>query len=156
NVYGPGMRERDYRVLPNFASQLKAGQPLFVYGTGQQTRTFCYVVDAVIGFMLTLLRGIPGEAYNIGNPKPEVTMQDLAHRIYELGGYSASARVVDCLVGNPANEHQRRCPDIRKAELQVGFQPRVTLDEGLKRFLSWTNATYTGGVAARDAVAAPQ
>ena len=156
NVYGPGMRERDYRVLPNFATQIKAGQPLFVYGTGQQTRTFCYVVDAVIGFMLALLRGIPGEAYNVGNPKPEVTMQDLAQRICELVGDPASYRVVDYPDGYPANEPQRRCPDIRKAELQLGFQPRVTLDEGLKRFLSWTNATYTGEVAARDAVAAPQ
>ena len=71
NVYGPGMQETDYRVLPNFASRIKAGRPLSVYGSGNQTRAYCYVTDAMVGFFLVVLRGVAGEAYNIGirNPK---------------------------------------------------------------------------------------
>lgn len=147
NVYGPGLRERDYRVLPNFASRAKAGQPLLVYGSGQQTRTFCYVVDAVVGFMLALLRGVPGEAYNIGNPTPELTMEELAHRICTHLDGRATYRVVDYPDGYPSNEPQRRCPDIHKAQLQLGYQPHIDLDEGLRRFLYWTNATYRGSGA---------
>ncbi|MBT7487564.1 MAG: NAD-dependent epimerase/dehydratase family protein, partial [Rhodospirillales bacterium] len=69
NVFGPGMQETDYRVLPNFASRIKAGLPLNVYGSGDQTRTFCYITDAIVGFLLVVLKGVPGEAYNIGNLK---------------------------------------------------------------------------------------
>ena len=67
NIYGPGMQEKDYRVLPNFASQIKKDKPLNIYGTGNQTRTFCYITDAIVGFLLVILKGKPGEAYNIGN-----------------------------------------------------------------------------------------
>ncbi len=72
NVFGTGMQERDYRVLPNFASQIAGGRPLTVYGTGRQTRTYCYLSDAIVGFTLAMLRGVPGEPYNVGNPKPEL------------------------------------------------------------------------------------
>jgi UDP-glucuronate decarboxylase len=144
NVYGPGLRERDYRVLPNFASRIKSGEPLLVYGSGNQTRTFCYVTDALVGFMFVLLRGVPGEPYNIGNPHPELTIGDLARRICELVGSGASFRIVDYPDGYPSNEPQRRCPDIRKAELHLEFRPQVSLDDGLRRFFSWTNRVYRG------------
>ena len=71
NVFGPGMQETDYRVLPNFASRIKAKKPLHIYGTGNQTRTFCYITDAIVGFFLVIMNGVPGEAYNIGNPNPK-------------------------------------------------------------------------------------
>ena len=71
------MQENDYRVLPNFASRIKSGEPLQIYGDGTQTRTFCYITDALVGFLSVILNGVPGEAYNIGNPKPEVSMLDL-------------------------------------------------------------------------------
>ena len=64
--------------MPNYAAQIAAKKPLMIYGNGQQTRTFCYIVDAMIGFFRVLLKGVPGEVYNIGNPKPEVTMNGLA------------------------------------------------------------------------------
>lgn len=144
NVFGPGMQETDYRALPNFASRIKAGKPLRVYGAGNQTRTFCYVTDALVGFMLIMLRGVPGEAYNIGTPEPEVSIVDLVHHLEKTLGRSLETEIVEHPDSYPADEPQRRCPLIRKARLQLGYEPLVELDEGLKRFLSWTEATYTG------------
>jgi UDP-glucuronate decarboxylase len=144
NVYGPGMQETDYRVLPNFASRILAGEPLHVYGHGNQTRTFCYVTDAVTGFLQVLLNGTPGQAYNIGNPIPEVSMLDLA-KILERGlGRPLDVILVEYPDSYPADEPQRRCPDITKAALQVGYKPAVSLEEGLRRFMEWASAHYTG------------
>ena len=144
NVFGPGMQETDYRALPNFASRIKAGKPLRVYGAGNQTRTFCYVTDALVGFMLIMLRGVPGETYNIGTPEPEVSIVDLVHHLEKTLGRSLKTEIVEHPDSYPADEPQRRCPQIRKAKLQLGYEPRVELDEGLRRFLSWTDANYTG------------
>ena len=144
NVFGPGMQETDYRVLPNFASRIKAGKPLNVYGSGNQTRTFCYITDAIVGFLLVILKGVPGEAYNIGTPVPEISMLDLVGRIQAVSGREVAHNIVEYPDSYPADEPSRRAPDIRKARLQLGFDPRVDLDEGLGRFLSWTDATYTG------------
>ena len=144
NVYGPGMQETDYRVMANFASKILAGEPLRVYGTGKQTRTFCYVTDAIVGFMKVLLRGRPGEAYNIGNPTPEVSMLDLAKALEQAMGRPITVNRVEHPDYYPADEPQRRCPDITKARRQIGFEPAVEFDCGLKRFLGWTDKTYTG------------
>jgi UDP-glucuronate decarboxylase len=144
NVYGPGMQEIDYRVLPNFASRIKAGKPLNLYGTGVQTRTFCYIADALVGFLLTILKGVPGEVYNIGNPTPEVSMQDLVKTIEEVLGRPVPYTVIEYPDSYPADEPMRRCPDIRKARLQLKYEPRVTLPDGLKRFLGWTDQVFTG------------
>lgn len=144
NVYGPGMQEADYRVLPNFASRIKAGQPLNVYGIGTQTRTFCYITDAVVGFLLTLTRGVSGEAYNIGNPTPEIGMVDLVKKIETVLGRPVAHNVIEYPDSYPADEPLRRCPDIRKARLQLKYEPRVSLDDGLQRFFAWTDKTYVG------------
>ena len=144
NVYGPGMQETDYRVLPNFASCIKGGRPLNIYGTGAQTRTFCYITDALTGFLLSVIRGVPGEAYNIGNPTPEVSMMDLVKTIENVLTQPVKYNLIEYPDSYPADEPMRRCPDIRKAELQLGYTPRVALEEGLKRFLGWTDRTYTG------------
>ena len=141
------MQEADCRVLPNFASRIKAGKPLNVYGSGDQTRTFCYITDAMVGFLLVVLKGVPGEAYNIGTPEPEISMLDLVGRIQEVRGREVSHTIVDYPDSYPADEPSRRASDIRKALLQLGFEPRVDLDEGLRRFLSWTDAAYAGTVS---------
>ena len=145
NVFGPGMAENDYRVLANFASRIKAGIPLNVYGSGRQTRTYCYIADAMTGFLLTLLNGVPGEAYNIGATSPEISVSDLVKRIEAVLGRSLNANIIEYPDSYPADEPQRRCPDIRKARTQLGFEPRVELDDGLGRFLGWTDRAYTGG-----------
>jgi UDP-glucuronate decarboxylase len=144
NVFGPGMQETDYRVLPNFASRIKAGKPLQVYGTGNQTRTFCYITDAMVGFLLVVLKGVPGEAYNIGNPKPEISMVDLVKRIETVSRHKVAYDIIEYPDSYPADEPNRRAPDIRKARLQLGYDPAVELDEGLKRFLDWSDTVYTG------------
>jgi UDP-glucuronate decarboxylase len=144
NVFGPGMQETDYRVLPNFASRIKAGLPLNVYGSGDQTRTFCYITDAIVGFLLVVLKGVPGEAYNIGNPKPEISMIDLVDIIKGVSAKEITHNLIEYPDSYPTDEPMRRSPDIRKARLQLGFDPSVELADGLKRFLDWTDRTYTG------------
>lgn len=144
NVYGPGMAERDYRVLPNFASRIKGGRPLRVYGTGAQTRTFCYVTDAVTGFVLALLRGVPGEAYNVGAARPEVSMLDLVAAIERVLGRAVPLERVEYPDSYPADEPMRRCPDLTKARRQLDYAPRVELDDGLGRFMTWALDAYTG------------
>jgi UDP-glucuronate decarboxylase len=144
NVFGPGMQETDYRVLPNFANRIKAGLPLKVYGSGSQTRTFCYITDAMVGFLLTIAKGVPGEAYNIGNPKPEISMLDLVRRIERILKGKLTYDVVEYPDSYPADEPQRRCPDIRKARVHLKFEPQVDLDDGLGRFFGWADQVYTG------------
>ena len=144
NVYGPGMQETDYRVLPNFASRIKAGKPLLVYGSGNQTRTFCYISDAINGFLRVIARGVSGETYNIGNPKPEIGMKDLVALIAKVKGTPVQHEVIEYPDSYPPDEPNRRCPDIRKANLQLHYHPAVDIETGLKRFLDWSDRTYTG------------
>lgn len=143
NVYGPGMQKLDYRVLPNFAAKILSSEAVAVYGTGQQTRTFCYVTDAIRGFLQVLLRGEPGEPYNIGNPNPEISMLTLVQEIGEaLPELNVQHHVAEHPDTYPADEPQRRCPDITKARLQVGYEPKVELRDGLRRFFSWAKDAY--------------
>jgi UDP-glucuronate decarboxylase len=144
NVFGPGMQETDYRVLPNFASRIKSGDPLHIYGAGTQTRTFCYITDALVGFFLVFLKGVPGEAYNIGNPKPEVSMIDLAEALKNVSDKEIKYDLIEYPDSYPADEPMRRSPDIRKAQLQLGFEPIVGFEDGLERFISWTDEVYIG------------
>jgi UDP-glucuronate decarboxylase len=138
------MQETDYRVLPNFASRIKGGLPLHVYGTGNQTRTFCYITDAIVGFLSVIIKGVAGEAYNIGNPDPEISMVELVQTIEKISAQKIEYDVVEYPDSYPADEPNRRAPDIRKARVQLDFNPTVGIDEGLKRFLDWSDTTYTG------------
>ncbi len=144
NVYGPGMQETDYRVLPNFASRIVAGKALRVYGNGRQTRTFCYITDAMVGFTKALLNGGPGQVYNIGNPVPEISMLDLASALEQVVGRGIEVELLDYPDSYPADEPRRRCPDITKATLQLNYKPSVDLREGLSRFMEWAAKHYTG------------
>lgn len=144
NIFGPGMQETDYRVLPNFASRIKSDSPLHIYGNGNQTRTFCYVTDAMVGFLLVILKGVPGEAYNIGNPKPEVSILQLAEYMEKVLGRGLPKDIIKYPDSYPGDEPSRRCPDIRKARMHLQFDPQVDLEEGLRRFLTWTDKIYTG------------
>jgi UDP-glucuronate decarboxylase len=144
NVFGPGMRETDYRVLPNFASAIKAGRPLRVYGTGKQTRTYCYVTDAMTGFLLAVLKGLPGQPYNIGCAAPEISVHQLVEAIERALGRKLERQVIEHPDSYPADEPQRRCPDLRKAAEHLDYRAERTLDEGLKRFFDWTQRNFTG------------
>lgn len=143
NVYGPGMQKLDYRVLPNFAAKILAGEPVNIYGTGKQTRTFCYVTDAIRGFLQVLLSGQAGEPYNIGNPTPEVSMLDLVNVIQRaVPELKVQHHLIEHPDTYPADEPQRRCPDITKARLQVGYEPQIGMEDGLRRFFGWAKTAY--------------
>ncbi|HZJ12221.1 MAG TPA: SDR family NAD-dependent epimerase/dehydratase, partial [Methyloceanibacter sp.] len=83
---------------------------------------------------------------NIGNPTPEISMKDLVIMIEKVLGRKIDYNVIEYPDSYPADEPLRRCPDIRKARLQLKYEPRVPLEEGLRRFLAWTDQTYTGAV----------
>ncbi|MEE2698220.1 MAG: NAD-dependent epimerase/dehydratase family protein [Pseudomonadota bacterium] len=144
NVFGPGMQETDYRVMPNFANRIKGGRPLNVYGSGTQTRTFCYITDAMDGFLRVITSGVPGEGYNIGNPNPEISMIDLVGRMESVCERGLEYNVIEYPDSYPSDEPLRRCPDITKARRQIGYEPKVNFDDGLKRFIDWSNTIYTG------------
>ena len=142
NNYGPGLRLGDRRVIPDFARDVLAGRDIVMLSDGSPTRTFCYVADAVCGYYAALARGGRGESYNIGVEEPEISMADLAERIAATGRelFDYTGKVVrqasdeaDYLIDNP----NRRAPRITKARNELGYQPAVTLDDGLRRSLIW-------------------
>lgn len=136
NVFGPGMGHNDRRVIPMFTYQALNGRSIPVHGTGLQTRTFCYISDAIYGFLLTLLNGQHGEAYNIGNPDNEITMLQLAE-MYPKMIQGAQFENIDYPDTYPAGEPNRRCPDISKARGTFGYYSKIDVEEGLSRFTEW-------------------
>lgn len=131
NTYGPRMRLNDGRVLPNFVYQALSGQPLTVYGDGQQTRSFCYISDLIEG-ILRLLDSEEHFPVNIGNPC-EITILEFAERIRALTG--GAAKLVFRPL--PQDDPKRRRPDIRKAKKLLDWEPKVPLEEGLKLTLEY-------------------
>jgi UDP-glucuronate decarboxylase len=142
NIYGPGMSKKDYRVLPNFASLIKNNKPINIYGSGKQTRTFCYISDALVGFLKIMKKGKSGEAYNIGNPKPEISMINL-HKVSEkILNKKIKMKQIKYPKTYPGDEPQRRCPNIDKAKFQLGYFPKISLEEGLSKFYQWAAKNY--------------
>jgi dTDP-glucose 4,6-dehydratase len=127
NTYGPRMRLNDGRALPNFLYQALTGEPLTVYGDGKQTRSFCYVSDLLDG-IYRLLESDEHDPVNIGNPH-EITILEFAERVRALVG-SKEAIVFHPL---PQDDPKQRCPDITKARQVLKWEPKVNLEEGLKR-----------------------
>ena len=127
NTYGPRMRLNDGRALPNFLYQALVGEPITVYGNGKQTRSFCYVSDLVDG-IYRLLESDEHEPTNIGNPS-EITILEFAERVRKLVG--ATAPIVFHPL--PQDDPKQRCPDITKAKRILKWEPKVGLEEGLKR-----------------------
>ncbi|MDP2605108.1 MAG: SDR family oxidoreductase [Deltaproteobacteria bacterium] len=134
NTYGPRMRMRDGRVVPNFISQALKGEPLTVYGQGQQTRSFQYVDDLVAGIQ-KLLAADHHLPVNIGNPH-EMTVLEFAKKIIEITG-SKSTIVYKPL---PEDDPQVRQPDITKAKKILGWEPKVALEEGLAKTIDYVRA----------------
>ncbi|MCL7929600.1 UDP-glucuronic acid decarboxylase family protein [Halomonas llamarensis] len=132
NTYGPRMQLDDGRVVSNFIRQALQGEPMTLYGDGQQTRSFCYVDDLVDG--LVRLMNTPDDItgpMNLGNPG-EVSMHYLAHLI----GERMPARPPLRYLPLPTDDPRRRCPDIQRARKQLGWQPRISLEAGLNLTLN--------------------
>lgn len=156
NVFGPGMKHDDRRVVPMFAYQVLNGQKIPVHGDGHQTRTFCYITDAMTGFLKALLIGRPGEAYNIGNEANEIAMRDLAQMFVDMAGGRAAYELISYPNSYPAGEPQRRCPDLTKAKRELKYVPLVHFKDGMTRFMDWcrTRESYMGKRALREEKAA--
>jgi nucleoside-diphosphate-sugar epimerase len=152
NNYGPGLKITDGRVIPDFARNILAGEDIVMLSDGSAMRTFCYVADAVAGYYKILVRGRAGEAYNIGVETPEISVSELAKRAVALGSelFGYRGTIVrkesvdkDYVVDNP----YRRCPIITKARTELGYDPQITIDDGLRRSLVW----YSGNRKASEA-----
>jgi UDP-glucuronate decarboxylase len=130
NTYGPRMSSSDGRVVTNFITQALQGQPLTIYGTGEQTRSFCYCSDQVRGLQALMNSDVQGPV-NLGNPN-EITIKELAHRISDL--VNPGLPVVHEPL--PIDDPKRRRPSIKRAELLLGWRPVVELDEGLQATIS--------------------
>ena len=131
NTYGPRMRINDGRVVPNFIRQALQGEPLTVYGEGNQTRSFCYVSDLVDGIYRLLLSD-ESDPCNIGNPS-EMTILDFAQTINEITGNPGGIRFEPLPVDDP----KQRQPDITKAKAILGWTPQVPLMQGMEQTIAW-------------------
>jgi UDP-glucuronate decarboxylase len=149
NNYGPGLKINDGRVMPDFARDVFAGRDISILSDGTPKRTFCYATDAVTGYYKVLVRGRPGEPYNVGVETPEITMAELAGHVRDaakdLFGYKGNvslgkAKEADYLVDNP----NRRCPIITKAREHLGYDPKVLVEEGVRRSIVWYSHNLTG------------
>jgi len=137
NTYGPRMRLNDGRALPNFVFQALSGQALTIYGDGKQTRSFCYVDDLIDGIYKLMLSDehLP---VNIGNPQ-EITILEFAERIREHFD-NVPEIIFEAL---PQDDPKRRCPDISKAKRILNWEPKINLEEGLKRTLAYFKQEFS-------------
>jgi len=135
NTYGPMMRGDDGRVVSNFIVQALRGSDITVYGSGDQTRSFCYVADMVEG-IIRMMESEETGPINLGNPA-EVTISSLADKIVEMTGSSSKITYKDL----PQDDPTRRSPDISLARVKLGWEPTVDLEEGLLKTIHWFETT---------------
>ena len=131
NTYGPRMQLNDGRVIPNFMKQALRGEDLTVYGDGSQTRSFCYVSDEIEGILRLAKSSEPGPV-NLGNPA-EFTILECANKVLAVTGSKSRIRH-EAL---PQDDPKQRCPDISKARQVLGWEPKISLEEGLIPTYFW-------------------
>lgn len=131
NTYGEGMRKDDGRSVPAFINQALANKPLTVFGNGSQTRSFCYISDLIDGIYRLMLSKV-NEPVNLGNPE-EYTILEFAKKIIKL----TNSRSKIAFKPLPVDDPKTRCPDITKARTLLKWQPKVSVDDGLKRAIEW-------------------
>jgi dTDP-glucose 4,6-dehydratase len=135
NTYGPRMRLNDGRVVPNFVRQALLGEPLTVYDDGTRTRSFCHVSDLIDGLYRLLMSDEP-EPVNLGNPH-EITMLELANTVIALTGSASPVAFVAPRDARTENDPQTRQPDISRARTVLGWEPRVSLEDGLRSTITY-------------------
>jgi dTDP-glucose 4,6-dehydratase len=138
NTYGPRMRVNDGRAVPNFISQALRGEDVTIFGSGAQTRSFCYVTDLVDG-ILRLMESSTNEPVNIGNPH-EMSIEAMAHLIIKMTG--SSSRVVYKEL--PTDDPKVRQPDITRARTLLGWEPKVPLEQGLTSTIEYFRQKMAG------------
>jgi len=135
NTYGPRMRLDDGRVVPNFVRQALRGEPLTVYDDGSRTRSFCYVSDLVDG-LYRLLMSDEALPVNLGNPR-EMTILQFAQAVLKASGSHSRIAFIAPKDQRTQDDPQRREPDITRARTLLGWEPRVSLEEGLAQTIAW-------------------
>ena len=140
NNYGPGMKLNDKRVLPDFIGNIIKNENLILYSDGTPTRTYCYISDAIIGYLKAIKKAKFGNIYNIGSSRPEISTLKLANLVIKLSkkilGYKGriifkKSKDKNYLIDNP----RRRCPNTFKARKELGFKSRVKLEKGIYKLL---------------------
>lgn len=131
NTYGPRMRAEDGRAVPTFIVQALRGEPLTVFGDGTQTRSFCYISDLVEGIVRLATSRLKGPV-NLGNPQ-EATILELAQLVVRLAGAESQITYRELPVDDP----KVRRPDIERARKELGWEPKVPAEEGLKKTIAW-------------------
>ena len=131
NTYGPRMQLNDGRVVTNFIVQALKNENITIYGDGSQTRSFSYVEDTVAG-IISLMNSSEYDVFNIGNPN-EMTVGQLAEKIIELTDSTSEIKYLEL----PNDDPKQRKPDITKAKTKLNWEPKVNLDEGLAKTISW-------------------
>lgn len=137
NVFGPLMNKKDYRIIPNIINKILNKKKILIHGNGKQTRTFCYITDAIIGFYKVILDGKTGNIYNIGNPYNEISMLKLVKIFDKLLNKKNNYKLIDYPKHYPADEPKRRCPDINKALKHTKYKPKISVIEGILRTLDY-------------------
>lgn len=133
NTYGPNMQKDDGRVVSNFINQAIKNNPVTIYGKGEQTRSFCYISDMVNGIKLTMFsEKTNGEVINLGNPS-QITISEFAQLVIDLTN-SSSKLVFEQL---PQDDPRKRQPDITKAKELLAWEPKVDLEDGLKKTIEY-------------------
>ena len=131
NTYGPRMQLNDGRVVTNFIVQALRNENITIYGDGTQTRSFSYVEDTVAG-IISLMNSTEYDVFNIGNPN-EMTIGKLAEKIIELTDSTSEIKYLEL----PNDDPKQRKPDITKAKTKLNWEPKVNLDEGLAKTITW-------------------
>ena len=131
NTYGPRMQLNDGRVVTNFIVQALRNENITIYGDGTQTRSFSYVEDTVAG-IISLMNSTEYDVFNIGNPN-EMTVGQLAERIIKLTDSTSEIKYLEL----PNDDPKQRKPDITKAKTKLNWEPKVNLDEGLAKTITW-------------------
>ena len=140
NNYGPGMKLGDKRLLPDLMGNILNNKDLTLYSNGSPTRTFCYITDAIVGYLKAIRNSKYGNIYNIGSEKPEISTQKLAEIVAKVSrkllGYKGKVIYKknsdrNYLVDNP----QRRCPNMSKAKKELKFVSKIKLEKGLSKLL---------------------
>ena len=134
NNYGPGLKIDDKRVIPDFFNNVLNDKDIILYSDGKATRTFCYISDAIEGYIRVMLSGHNGQSFNIGTDSPEITIGELANMIINISGKALKLKFQKSTDSNYLKDNpQRRCPSIDKAMNLVNYYPKVSLQSGLEK-----------------------
>ena len=144
NSFGPGIAEKDSRILPRIASASKSGKVISIYKTKYlPKRTYCPTANTIAGIFKALLNGKKSQIYNIGMSKPEISVDELIDIINKTLNLKIKYQFIQP-TSVYMSEPLRRCPDINKAIKEIGYFPEVSLEKGLKDFFGWTDLVYAG------------